>query len=219
MTSHIRRTALALLSGGVIALGGACGGDDEPDQGGAAAQEQAPAPQSDGPMEAEGQAGGAEQPTQVTGGTTTLRLDENLQTVLDAAGVEVEAVGAARTRGAELVFPITEGELDLATRSGRIAHEGGLRFSAGGRSLDATDLRVDAAREVLTAEVAGRRVPLLGLNLGKARLPQTSDVIVLPAGAGTLSGEAASALNERLGLDVFGDDLALGDVVVRARRP
>jgi len=219
MTRTVPRTALALLTGGVIALGaGACGSDDTPEQA-ASAQEQAPAPQTEGGMETQGQVGGAEQPTQVTGGTTTLRLDENLRTVLDTAGVEIDPVGGARTRDGDLVFPIRQGELDIDTPSGRLAHQGGLRFSAAGRSLEATDLRVDAAREVLTAKIAGRRVPLLGLNLGTPKVPQTGDVIVLPAGAATLSGEAASALNKRLGIDVFGDDLALGEVVVRAQRP
>jgi len=220
MTLHgFRRTSLALVTGAAVALAAAGCGDDEqqPATGEARSEsaQQEPAPESSGGLEA----GSTEQPTEITGGSTTVRLDGRLRRVLELAGVELEPTGAARARGDELVFPIRQGRLDLDTSSGRLAHEGGLRFSVAGQRVEATDLRVDAERGLLTGEVAGRRLPLFSLDLGTPRVPQTGDVIVLPGRAASLTDDAAAALNERLGVDVFSGDLRLGDVTVRAQRP
>ncbi len=101
----------------------------------------------------------------LTGGTTTLRLNATTARVLDVAGIKVSTAGAAQRVGDQLQFPITGGQLEAAPLGGRIEHAGGLRFSAHGQSVDATDLVLDPARGMVTANVEGKRVPLLSLDM------------------------------------------------------
>lgn len=213
---RLRRAGTALIAASAIALGAAACGGDEQDAGRPVESTRPPATSGGGEGSAGAETGAA---TQVTGGTTTLRLDERVRRVLDVAGVEVGVAGEARTRGERLVFPIRQGELDIDTPSGRIQHDGALRFAARGREVEATDLVLDVGDGTPTGAVAGRRVPLLAVEPGTARVPQTGDVVVARASVTTLTGEAAGALGDRLGVDVLGGGLRLGDVTVRAQRP
>lgn len=151
----------------------------------------------------------------LSGGSTTLRLSATSARVLDLAGVKLTATGAAQRDGDEFAFPIEGGKLELSPLGGRIEHAGGLRISAHGQSLDATDLVLDPARAVLTAKVAGQRVPLLSLDM------QPPDglkaPIVIPAQASVVGGAVVSLLGERLGVGVPKAGLPLGHVVVSAK--
>ena len=202
---HLRSGA-ALLAAGTLAAGSACGGDErpEPDQPAADQAEQ----RADAP---------AETPTQIAGGRTTLRLDATLRRVLDLAGVEVAPAGQARRTERGVAFPITGGRLDLGAVTGRVEHAGGLRFAVGGRGLEATELVVEPGEQRVTAQVAGRRIPILSLDPGRPRVAPTGDTVVLPASVG-LAREAAQALNDRLGVGVFRAGLPLGEATVSARR-
>ena len=71
----------------------------------------------------------------LTGGATTLKLDRKAAAALQGLGVTVAPTGRARAGKAGVRFPITGGRIDPATAAGTIRHAGGLRFSAGGKSL------------------------------------------------------------------------------------
>jgi len=210
-----RRTTV-LLAAGALALGAAACGEDEEQASGEARPPESSQRESS-PVTSPGQP--TEAPTEVVGGTTALQLDGTTRRLLEAAGVDVSPIGAARSHGDDLVFPIVTGDLDIDSLSGRLQHDGGLRFSAGGRDVEARNFVIDPRREVLTADVGGRRVPLLSLDLGKPRVPQTGDVIVVPGSASTLAAPAVPALNDRLGVDVFRTGLRLGKVTIRVQRP
>lgn len=201
------RRAAAVLASGAMAFGLAACGDDEPDA----------APATGGnASEQESSAGGSvEQPQPVTGGTTTLRVDRTALGVLDAVGVEVEPLDEATLEDGRFEFPITGGSVDIDTPSGAIEHDGGLRFSAAGRTLDARELVIRPGEDVLTAVVAGERVPLLAVDLNAITVP-TSDAIVLPGRAATLSLDVLSSLEQELGVDLPKAALRLGRVDVSA---
>lgn len=155
----------------------------------------------------------------VEGGTTTLRLDSSTQSLLDFAGVHVSAAGDAKTDGRRLSFPVTGGSLRFSPLRGRIEHGGALRFSAGGRSVEATQLVVKPGQKVLTANVAGRRVPLLALHFSAPRNPPPAGgPIVLPGKATLMGGQAVAVLGDRLDVPVLKAGLPLGTVAVTARR-
>jgi hypothetical protein len=198
------RTVAMLITAGVLAAGAAACGDDG---------DASPAPQS------QGSGGSVEAPTEIVGGDTFLRLDPALERVLDVAGVAVEPAGAAEATARGIRFPIRSGSVDIDTLSGKLEHEGGLRFSALGRSLQATDLVIRPGDDVLSADIEGRRVPLLSLDFSRPRVVETSDTVVLPATAGTLADDAVQALNSRLGIDAFEGGLRLGRVTSSAQRP
>jgi hypothetical protein len=203
MTPRLRRSLAVVLAAGGVGLGAvACGGDDDAD-GQSAGTETTPAERS-------------VEPQPITGGVTTLRLDSTTAAVLDTLGVEIEPVGAAELADGQFRFPITEGSIDVDTLSGTIAHDGGLRFSAGGQSVQATELVIRPGRGVLEAEVAGRRAPLLGVDLRALQAP-TSDTIVLPGSAAMLSPRTIPALEDGLGIELPEVDLRLGRLQISGK--
>jgi hypothetical protein len=202
MTRRWRHVA-ALAGSGVLALGlGACGGGDD-DEGASAGADPTPA-------------ASAPEPSQpVTGGSTTLRLDRSAAAVFDAVGVDIAPLGEATLEDGRFRFPISGGRVDVDTLSGRIEHAGGLRFRAAGQTLDARDLVIRPGDKVLTAEIAGERLPLLGVDLGAFTAP-TSDRLVLPGRAAALSTDVLPALEDELGVDLPGTDVRIGRLDVSA---
>ena len=87
------------------------------------------------------------------GGSTSLRLAPGTAAALGDLGVSVAPVGPARVSGGAIAFPVTGGSIDPATAAGRIAHSGGLAFSAGGTTVRVTDfvVRTDRRTPVLTS--------------------------------------------------------------------
>jgi hypothetical protein len=144
------------------------------------------------------------------GGSTSLRLAPGTAAALGDLGVSVAPVGPARVSGGAIAFPVTGGSIDPATAAGRIAHSGGLAFSAGGTTVRVTDfvVRTDRRTPVLTAAAGRARIPLLQLD--------TSDAVVLRRGPGrvgtwvvrvraSLTATGAGALNA-----AFGSELPAG---------
>ena len=192
MTGLARRPA-ALVAGGILAVGAAaCGGDDDSQRADRERSQRTP------PAHTEP----ADTRRTLNGGRTTLVLDRQTMRILDAAGISVRPTGAAESRGeGRIVFPITAGRVDLETLSGRIEHDGALRFTARGVSLRASDLVIRPERGVMTAEVAGRRVPLLSLDFGTPPKIRASRPVVLSAPA-IIRPEAVEALSAPLGLEL-----------------
>ena len=99
-------------------------------------------------------------------GSTTLKLDSAVARALSANGVRVRPISPAR---GGVSFPITGGSLDGA--AGTIEHSGGLKFSAGGKSLSARSFRIKLARKsTLSAQVGKSRVTLLNVDTSRARI-------------------------------------------------
>ena len=154
----------------------------------------------------------------VRGGATNLRLDSRTARVLEVGGVKLTAIGDASGSVDRLRFPITGGEVSLSPPGGRIEHAGGLRFSVGGRGVDATDLVIDPAADVVTAEVAGRRVPLLALDLELPRdTPAEGQALVIPGTASLIGGSLVATLSDELGVDVLRGGLDLGRIEVSTK--
>ncbi len=201
------KTTTALVAAGALAFGAAGCGSSSDDSANASPRATAsPAPAS----------GTAEQ---LSGGETTLRLDSTTQRVLDLAGVKLTPVGDATLRNGRFVFPISGGKLATSPLGGTIEHSGGLRFSAAGHSVDARDLTVDPTSGVVTAEVEGRRVPLLSLDVGNLdKVPPNGGAqVVIPASASLLGGSALRRIGDQLGVSALANGLELGHLVVSAK--
>ncbi len=150
----------------------------------------------------------------VAGGQTTLRLDPGTARALAAAGVQVTPTGAARARGAAIRFPVSGGSADPGTLAGRVAHRGGLRLRAGGRSvvLRAPVYRI-GERSTLTLRAGATRLPVARLDTGDARLHERDALRTGVARvAATLTRPAARALNRAFGTSLFRAGLRLGTV-------
>ncbi len=153
------------------------------------------------------------------GGRTTLRLDRGTAGVLADNGVSVDALDEASGGGRTFAFPITGGSVVPSTAAGEIEHVGGLEFTAGDVTLGVEDFVIDTVDGVLTARVTGTqtRVPLLALDAGDARIRATDSRLTVRGVQATLTAEAAGALNDTFGVDLFSEGLPIGTATVRAR--
>ncbi len=153
----------------------------------------------------------------VTGGKTVLRLDAGTAGVLTANGVSVAPIAGAYASGKGIAFPITGGK--VTTKAvGTITHRGGLKFTAGKKSLGVQDFVIDTRKGVLTARVSGTktRVPLLDLDLGDASIKAGDGSLTVKNVHATLTSEAAAALNTTFGVTLFTAGLPVGTATVRA---
>lgn len=201
-----RSWALGILAGVSVALGG-CGGDDPP-----AAGDAQRAGATDTPTPRERRA----EPSGIASGTTTLELNDRISLLLGAAGVDIVGVGEAEQSDRGIELPVLGGEIGVDPLAGGLRHDGGIRFEGGGRSVEATDLRLDLRTGEVTADVAGARVPLLDAEFDQARVSEDARSVVLPAGSVTLTDEAITPLNRALGFDLLSGGLGIGELEVDA---
>lgn len=156
----------------------------------------------------------------LTGSATKVDIDTSTAQVLQQNGVSVAPVApatAAMANGTiEVSFPITTGyaaiypQNDLPFVRGLISHSGGLTFSAGSKSLTATDFVINPGTSVLTATVGGKGVPLLDLDGSKVQITQDSAGVHLDGTVAKLSSVAADALNSTFGVTLFKQGIPVG---------
>jgi hypothetical protein len=154
----------------------------------------------------------------IAGGNTALTLNKGVAKVLKQNKVRVAPVRPARVNGGAVRFPVTGGTLDPATAAGTVRHSGGLRFQVRKRKLVVRDFVVRTGKgNVLTAQVGKARVPLLSLDLGRARVNRPGLGITVRNVGVSLTGAAAAALNRTFDVRLFKRGLRLGSVVVTTR--
>ena len=102
----------------------------------------------------------------LTGGATTLTLDQGAANALQSLGIAAAPIGSD-----SLAFPITGGKLDAKTFAGTITHSGGIALTKGATTVQLTDFEIgiDDTPE-LTALVGGTRVPILSVDLSGAEV-------------------------------------------------
>jgi hypothetical protein len=187
---------LALVA--ALALGAAACGDDDDDEAEAAARRAAPAELT------------------LTGESTSLTLDAATAGVLEDNGVAVAPVAPARVEAGAIAFPITRGQ--RRGREPRRDHRARRRLGLLGRRDQARGhrLRHRHRRRDADGDHQGDQVPLLNVELTGLQRSEDAGAIVLEGITTTLTGEAATALNEAFQVTIFEEGLAIGDVVVRA---
>ena len=154
-----------------------------------------------------------------TDGATTLELDPAAVAALTGLGVTPAPIAPARALpSGELAFPI-KNSLRNALRTGVIRHRGGISLTAGGTTVNLERFNIDPARGVLTARVGDARVPILSLDFSDARIRFEGRKIVIGPVGGSLTEEAAGALDAAFGLapGTVPAGLKLGDATVRYR--
>lgn len=153
----------------------------------------------------------------LNGEETVLALDKGTAKVLSDNKVEVAPIDPASAGDDGISFPITGGEVDSESLAGTIDHSGGLVFSSGGTDVELTDFVIDTAAGTLTASTAdGAELVVLDVDLSGLDRSDESGAIVLSGITTTLSDDAAAALNDAFGVELFEGGLAIGDVTVTA---
>jgi hypothetical protein len=117
-----------------------------------------------------------------TGGVTMLKLTPSTASALKSNGVAVAPVSEAKVVKSGIAFPIQGGLLNPATLAGTITHDGGLSFTAGGKTLTIRDFTVSTTHKTLSAWVdqVGARIPVLNLGLGKAKVSLKHGKLTVP---------------------------------------
>jgi len=120
-------------------------------------------------------------------------------------------------------FPITEGYVGVYPTSqpnyirGTFSHSGGLKLTAGGKSLDLTDFIVNPGTSSLTATVAGKSAaPVLDLDGTNLKVTKDGANTRLDGTIAKISQTGADALNKTFGVSLFKGGIPLGVVHVVA---
>ena len=216
------RLPAALAASAALALGAtACGGGEETETTGGAAQEQSQAEATPTP---------AAQIDQLTGKTTSVKLDAGFVEALTSLKVTPGAVGDGKiTEAGSAVFPITGGNVtyygpDSGVNpyvQGMIEHEGsGLSLEAGGKKVELMDFVVDPGASVLTGtvmldgkEAAPAGTPLFfldGRTLNPLEADEAKGTATLQGTTVKLKAEAAELLNSTFEIDALEEGLEIG---------
>jgi len=150
------------------------------------------------------------------GGATSLRLDPGTAKALTDNGISVVPSSEARVKSTGIAFPIQGGLLNAKTLGGKITHSGGLTFSAGGKDLTIRDFTINTKKKTLSAYVdeARARIPVLSLNLAKAKVKVTQKHLTVSNVKAKLTTGAASALNAYYSTNLFKGGLKIGTATV-----
>ncbi len=212
-----RRLTLAVGATAALATLAACGADATTSSSAGAGSGVTPASTTAAPSAAI---------LSLSGATTKVDIDASTAQVLQQHGVTVAPVApatAAMANGTvEVSFPITAGyaaiypQNDLPFVRGTFSHSGGLTFSAGGKSLTATDFVVNPGTSILTATVGGKSVPLLDLDGSKVQITSDSTGVHLDGTVAKLTTTAADALNSTFGVSLFTKGIPVGVVHLTA---
>jgi len=101
---------------------------------------------------------------------------------------------------------------------GLVSHSGGLKFTAGGKSLDLTDFMVNPGDSTLTATVNGATTaPILDLDGTNLKITQDAQGNTkLDGTVAKLSQVGADAMNKYFGVSIFSKGIPLGVVHIVA---
>lgn len=200
----MRRVLLTAVLLPLVALLSACGGGDE--QGGPST-----APPT-GPEQA---------PVALSGGSTTLAVDIQTAGVLADNGLEIAAVPPAQevasgVRDTRLRFPISGGEIQPQTLTGRVQHRGGLSVSDGRHRVVFRDLVINLTGRQLIADAGTGPIPLLNLEVDPGKVSAQGGVIELSGIGATLTATAARAVSDVLTTAVLRAQEIVGTVTIEA---
>jgi hypothetical protein len=139
----------------------------------------------------------------VIGKSTDVVVNPALSVALKHAGITVTAVAPA-TAKTTLLFPVSGGQIVVATLAGTVDHTGGLTFRHSGKSVTLTNLVINTNTKHLTATVGGHPMPIFDLNLASTNGTSGPNHILVASNIKlTVRSRAATALNNGLGVSTF----------------
>lgn len=147
-------------------------------------------------------------------GETAVKLRPAVAKLLTKNGVKVAPVKPAKVKSGAVVFPVTGGNLDPISAVGQIKHSGGLKFSAGKRSLVARNFTIRTKAGILSGKVGGATVNLFKVDLKKAKITRPGLAVKVRGAVLSLTGASAAALNKTFKVRLFKPGLVIGTAVV-----
>jgi len=156
----------------------------------------------------------------VTGKSTDVVVNPAVSAAFKHAGIAVTAIAPA-TAKTTLLFPVSGGQIVVATLAGTVNHAGGLIFSHSGKSVTLSTFVINTNTKRLTANVRGRSQPIFDLNLASLkRASGPHGAVVASHIKLTVTSRAATALNRGLGVSTFkaGMNFGIATLVVAYAR-
>jgi hypothetical protein len=139
----------------------------------------------------------------VIGKSTDVVVNHAVSAALKHAGITLTAVAPA-TAKTTLLFPVSGGQIVVATLAGTVDHTGGLTFRHSGKSVTLTNLVINTKTKHLTATVGGHSMPIFDLNLASPNGTSGPNHILVASNIKlTVRSRAATALNNGLGVSTF----------------
>jgi hypothetical protein len=139
----------------------------------------------------------------LVGKQTSVALNPATSQLLRENQIVVTAVAPA-TYHKTLLWPVTGGQVAVASVAGTIQTTGGVRLSHAGKSVQVTSFLVDTSTDQVTALVGGQRLPIFAIDTSSAKHQTGTGGTILESGLKfTLTEQAASALNGALGSSAF----------------
>ena len=146
----------------------------------------------------------------VIGKSTDVVVNPAVSAAFKHAGITVTAVAPA-TGKTTLLFPVSAGQIVVATLVGTVDHTGGLTFSHIGKSVTLTNFVVNTSTKQLTATVGGQSMPIFDLNLAALKRASGGHRTVVASNIKlTVTSQAAIALNSGLGVSTFKGGMNFG---------
>jgi len=138
----------------------------------------------------------------VIGKSTDVVISPAVSAALRHAGITLTPIAPA-TAKATLHFPVSSGQIAVATLAGTVDHTGGLTFRHSGKSVTLTNIVINTKTKHLTATVGGKSMPVFGLNLASHNRTSGPHSAVVSDIKLTVLSRAATALNSGLGVNTF----------------
>jgi hypothetical protein len=139
----------------------------------------------------------------VIGKSTDVVVNPAVLAALKHADITVTAVAPA-TAKTTLLFPVSGGQIVLATLIGTIDHTGGLTFSHSGKSVTLGNFIINTNTKQLTATYGGQSMPAFDLNLASSKRSSGRHGTVVARNIKlTVTSQAATTLNSDLGVSTF----------------
>jgi hypothetical protein len=139
----------------------------------------------------------------LVGKQTSVALNPATSQLLRENQIVVTAVAPA-TYHKTLLWPVSGGQIAVATVAGTIQTTGGVSLSHAGKSVQVTSFLVDTSTGHVTALVGGQRLPIFAINTSSAQHQTGTGGTILESGLKfTLTEQAAGALNGALGSSAF----------------
>ncbi len=150
----------------------------------------------------------------VTGRSTDVVVSPAVSTALEHAGITVSAVAPA-TAKRKLLFPVSGGQIAVATFAGTIDHTGGLTFSHSGRKVTFTRFVINTNTKRLTATFGGQSMPVFDLNLASLeRVSGSHGTVVVRNIKLEVTVQTATTLNSGLGVSTFRAGMKFGSATL-----
>ena len=138
----------------------------------------------------------------VIGKSTDVVINPAVSAALKHAGVTLTPIAPA-TAKATLLFPVSSGQIVVATLAGTVDHTGGLTFRHSGKSVTLTNIVINTKTKHLIARVGRKSMPIFDLNLASPNRTSGPHSTVVSNIKLTVRSRAATALNSGLGVGTF----------------